>query len=370
MPTRRTFLGTAAASAALSAVPARFGARADARPIGPGHEPPAGDPADLPQNPEAERFRPKQKLGMGGTQIGNIFKITPDDEAYKALYSAWHAGVRYFDTSPFYGHGLSERRLGQFLDGIDPDEYVISTKVGRILEPDADAVDVGNWKGRLNFTYRYDYSAEGVRRSVEDSLQRLGVPSIDIVFIHDLSPDNGDMGEEWEAYFETAATGAMPELTKMREEGLIKAWGMGVNELEPSLRALEEADPDIILQATEYSLIKHKDCLEKLFPRCEEKGVSVVVGAPLNAGYLAGVERYHYGGDIPGYARDRRDRLRKVASDMRVDLRTAALRFTAAPEVVSATIPGARDADQARENVESMKTDIPPSSGRASRTKA
>ncbi|NVB41455.1 aldo/keto reductase [Pseudenhygromyxa sp. WMMC2535] len=302
---------------------------------------------------------PARKFGVGGTQLGSVFFETSDEQAYTMLQSAWDAGVRYFDTSPWYGLGLSERRLGQFLDDKDPDEYLLSTKVGRVLYPDESAGQIGIWANKNHFGYRYDYSAEGVRRSLEDSLQRLGVPKIDIVLIHDLAPSNTDF-EDWEAQLQIAIEGAMPELSRLRDDGYIRGWGMGVNDIEPALAALEAADPDVILQATRYSLIEHEDALTKLFPVCREKQVGVIVGAPLNAGFLAGAERWHYGEALPPEHLKKREQLRSVAAEHGVDLRTAALQFTTAPDVVVATIPGARDAEQARADRGSMEARIPP----------
>ncbi len=303
-------------------------------------------------------YRPPVRFGLGGVALGNGFKVTPDEDADAAMEAAWAAGVRYFDTSPWYGLGLSERRMGHFLDGQKREDYVISTKVGRLLLPDQEFKH-GMWKGDLGFNYQYDYTADGVRRSVEDSLQRLGISSIDIVFIHDLSPDNGDMKEKWTEFFEIAAKGAMPALTKMREEGMIKGWGLGVNTPEPILKTLEVADADIFLAATQYSLMKHEDALEKLFPAVEKKGASIVVGAPLNAGFLAGVDRYDYRGVMPDSFKEKREKIEKIAKEHGTDLRTAALQFTVAPEVVSATIPGARTAKQVTENAASMTAKIP-----------
>ena len=250
--------------------------------------------------------------------------------------------------------------MGHFLDGKQRDDYVLSSKVGRLLTPDASMDSHGIWAGDLNFNYRYDYTAAGVRRSVEDSLQRLGVPSLDMVFIHDLAPSNDDL-DDYDAQLKTAIDGAMPELTKMREEGLIKAWGMGVNDIEPALAALDNAEPNVLLQATRYTLMNHDDALERLFPKCEAQGCSVVIGAPLGAGFLAGKDRWLYSGDaIPDGYREKRARISEIASVHGTDLRTAALQFTAAPSIVSATIPGARDARQARENAASMRASIAP----------
>lgn len=315
-------------------------------------------PGSTPQETPKGHFKPKQSFGFGGVAIGNAFRPTSDQQAEEAMQAAWDAGVRYFDTSPWYGLGLSERRFGHFLHNQNREEYIISTKIGRLLHPSKD-VPKTMWVDPSPFTYNYDYSAEGTRRSIEDSLQRLGIESIDVVFIHDLSPDNGDMKEDWETYFKEAEKGAMPELTKMREEGLIKAWGFGVNTIEPILKALEVADPDIFLSATKYSLIDHKEVLDNLFPVCEERGVSIVSGAPLNSGFLAGIDRYNYSNEIPPQYLEKRKRIQSISAQHGVDMRTAALQFCAAPAVVSAVIPGTRDAAQARENVEAMKVKIP-----------
>jgi D-threo-aldose 1-dehydrogenase len=338
MTTRRNFLTTAM----LASVAASAGSNA------------AGN-----KSTEESHYRTPVKIGMGGVALGNGFAVTPDAQAEETMAAAWAAGVRFFDTSPWYGLGLSERRFGHFLDGVKREEFVLSTKIGRLMVPDQNFKH-GMWKGHLGFNYKYDYTAAGTRRSIEDSLQRMGLSSIDIVFIHDLSPDNGDMKEKWTDYFDIAAKGAMPELTKMRDEGIIKAWGFGVNRPQPILKALEVSDPDIFLAATQYSLMKHEEALEELFPTCDKHGVSLVIGAPLNAGFLAGLDRYDYGGKIPEGFRERREKMMNLAKIHGTDLRTAALQFTAAPSVVSATIPGARTAKQVQENMASMKAAIPP----------
>ncbi|WP_038160060.1 aldo/keto reductase [Verrucomicrobium sp. BvORR106] len=307
---------------------------------------------------QSTHYRPPHRFGLGGVAIGNGFKPTSDSQAEETLAAAWASGVRYFDTSPWYGLGLSERRFGHFLHNQKREDYVISTKVGRLLKAGKPR-DKLLWKEPSPFVHTYDYTADGVRRSIEDSLQRLGVESIDIVFIHDLSPDNGDLGERWTEQFNIAAKGAMPALTKMREEGLIKAWGLGVNTIEPALATLKVADPDIFLSATQYSLMHHEDALNRLFPACDDRGVSIVVGAPLNAGFLAGLDRYDYSGKMPESFKEKRARISTLANKHGTDLRTAALQFTAAPPTVSATIPGARSAQQVTENATSMKAQIP-----------
>jgi len=361
MNARRRFLSAAAAgTATLAAGPLL--AQGDA---GPGSVLPTrgqARPGPLPGNPPRAggRFRPHTRLGFGGVAIGNAFAPTTDALSEATLAAAWEAGVRYFDTSPWYGLGLSERRCGHHLHNHPAGEYSLSSKSGRLLTATAGPLQETMWQQPSPFHYRYDYSAAGTRRSVEDSLNRLGVSQLDIVFIHDLSPENEqDLGMPWEQRFAEAAKGAMPELTRMRSEGLIKAWGYGVNRPEPALRAIEEADPDIFLLACQYSLLDHEQALHDTFPRIAAHGASVVVGAPLLAGYLAGRERYLYDGTIPAWAPEKRRRVQAICDRHGVDLRTVALQFADAPEVVSAVIPGARTPEQVRANVASMSVRIP-----------
>jgi D-threo-aldose 1-dehydrogenase len=307
------------------------------------------------------KFQPLTKLGLGGVAIGNGFNVNPDEECYDTMAAAWESGIRYYDTAPLYGMGISEHRMGLFLKNKPKEEYTLSTKVGRILEPHEN-FDIGKniWKGNHNFGFRYDYTASGTRRSIEDSLQRMGVSSFDIIFIHDISPENADMKGEWEKYFEIAQKGAMPELTRMREEGIIKGWGVGVNRIEPIIKTIEVADPDILLSATQYSLITHDGCLNMVFPLCADRGISVVVGAPLNAGFLSGKARYDYDETVyPPGKQGKLAEIKKVAARHAVDIRTAALHFSAAPDVVSAVIPGAHTPAQVKENAASFLQNIP-----------
>ncbi|MCQ4316833.1 aldo/keto reductase [Stutzerimonas zhaodongensis] len=354
---RRQFLSTTAGAGVALALGPAF-ARAQTNQNQQGAAPQSPD--RLPMNEgRHERYRPPYRFGLGGAiGLGDMRREMPEAEALALLQQAWDLGIRYYDTSPWYGLGLSERRHAGLLSAQERDAYVLSTKVGRLLKPEAGYAHK-DWKGVNNFNYEYDYSASGTRRSIEDSLQRMGVPSLDVVFIHDLSPDNEDMGEGWKEHFEVAVKGAMPELVKMREEGLIKAWGMGVNTLPPALGAIERSDPDIILSATQYSLLKHKDALNDLFPAAEKRGVSLVLGAPLNSGYLAGNEYFNYSKEVPEDIQSKRERYRALAREHGVDLRTAALQFCNAPSVVSAVIPGASKAEHIRENAASMSARIP-----------
>lgn len=306
----------------------------------------------------SQSFRPPLGLGLGGVPLAGGFKPTSNADAQAALEAAWDAGVRYFDTSPQYAFGRSERRMGQFLSEKPRGDYILSTKVGRIFE----AVTPKNtpvWPSPPPFKARYDFSAAGVRRSIEDSLQRLGVDRIDMVFIHDLSPDNADMGERWTEYFEQARVGAMPELIRMREEGLIRGWGLGVNRIDPLLQTLKVSDPDIFLSATQYSLIRHRESLQRLQPACLERGVPLIIGSPLNVGFLSGADRIDYLGTITPDLEARRRRIAAIARAHGTDMRTTALRFASAPKSVAAVLVGARNGRQMAEDAASMRAKLP-----------
>lgn len=318
----------------------------------------------LPVNLKADgmRYRTPFRFGMGGTQIGNIFAPIDDDQAQAVLSQAWEAGVRYFDTSPFYGYGLSEHRLGQFLRRKARADYLVSTKVGRVFKASPSVkVDESLWTQPLPFRYEYDYTAAGARRSVEDSLQRLGLAKIDIVYIHDLGPDNTELPGSWKKQYEIARKGAMVELAKMRDEGLIGAWGFGLNTPDAALLTAQSnaPTPDIVLLACQYSIIDHAYAVEKTFPALARKGTSVVVGTPLNDGFLGGRNRYNFSTQLPTGVLDKRAKLLTLCDRFDIDIRTAALQFAAAPKIVSAIIPGARTAAQVKANTQSMNVKIP-----------
>jgi D-threo-aldose 1-dehydrogenase len=308
-------------------------------------------------------YKPPFKFGMGGVPLGNEFEVVTDEDACATIEAAWNAGVRYYDMAPWYGLGLAERRYGNFLHNKERSEYVLSTKVGKLLKASKTAKN----KGYFPFSPSpndvvFDYTASGVRRSIEDSLQRLGIDSIDIAFVHDISSDNKLLPTPWQEQFEIARKGAFPELTRMREEGLIKGWGIGVNTPEPIMHLLEVADPDVCLLASQYSLIDHKNALNQVFPAARAKNVSFVIGSSLNAGFLSGSPRYNYGKEsyeIPAAFIEKRRKLLDVAGNHGVDLRTAALQFSAAPDVASALVVGCRTEQQILADYTSMQTKIP-----------
>ena len=305
-----------------------------------------------------QRYRPIKHLGLGGTGLGDMYHTTSDEAARTTVDAAWDAGIRYFDTAPHYGAGLSEHRFGQALRRRPREAYTLSTKVGRLLHPDPRGEIAAPFVSSLPFRRVIDYTADGARRAVEDSLQRLALGHIDIVYVHDLSPDQFSRAE-FEHYFAIAAGpgGAFEGLVRLREEGVIKGWGMGVNTVEPCLRCLRQSDPDIFLLAGRYTLMETTP-LDEFFPLCAERGASVVLGGPFNSGFLAGGPNYDYQPAGPE-KHAQRERLRQVAARHGVDLAAAALQFGAAHPVVAATIPGASSPEHLRRNAALMAIEIP-----------
>ena len=310
------------------------------------------------------RYRLPHDFGLGGVAIGNEFEFATDEQAEATLAAAWDAGVRYFDVSPWYGLGLAERRFGRFLARKPRQEFVISSKVGKLLHASRTHAAHKYFPFTTSpNTPSFDYSADGVRRSIDDSLQRLGLDRLDIVFVHDLSPDNAYLPEDWNTLWPIAERGAFPTLTRLREEGVIDAWGMGVNRPEPILRCLEVADSDVHLLASQYSLIDHANAVEQVFPRARAAGVRFVVGSALNAGFLGGAARYNYGEENTLIADDKRARLatlRAVAGRHGVDLVAAALQFSKAPDVAAALIVGAARPEHILADHAALRAKLPP----------
>jgi D-threo-aldose 1-dehydrogenase len=302
------------------------------------------------------RFKPPGPLGFGGAPLGNMFGVIDAAAAEETLVAAWESGMRLFDTAPHYGSGLSEHRFGHVLRRYPRQDFVLSSKVGRIFRADRNAPENPPFVHGLPFRPQYDYTYDGAMRSFEDSTQRLGLAEIDILYIHDIAADHH--GDAWEGLFEIAMKGAARALTRLREEGVIKAWGLGVNLIEPCLRALRQSDPDLFLLAGRYSLL-NQPALDELFPACRQRGVHVVIGGPYNSGLLAGGRTFEYR-EAPPEMVEKRDRIAAVCRRHGVDLRAAALQFCAAHPVVASVIPGAKHPDKVRENARLMAEPIPP----------
>ncbi|GGC66562.1 aldo/keto reductase [Undibacterium terreum] len=305
------------------------------------------------------------KLGFGTAPLGNMFRNIPEDEAMATVDAAWDHGIRYFDTAPFYGAGLSEIRLGQALAKRKRSDYVLSTKVGRLILDeleDASSRDLGEKGGLFEFGRANkivnDYSADATLRSIEDSLKRMKTDHIDIVWVHDVAQDF--YGDEWLAQYETARTGAFRALTRLREEGVIKAWGLGVNRVEPLEITLDlaEAKPDAFLLAGRYTLLDHERALQRLMPAAAKQNVDIVVGGPYSSGILAGGSHFEYQKASPEIIA-KVEQIKQIAQRHKISVKAAALQFALANPAVAAVIPGASRPERLTEDQAALNETIP-----------
>ncbi|WP_329454956.1 aldo/keto reductase [Streptomyces sp. NBC_01497] len=305
------------------------------------------------------------RIGFGTAPLGNMFRDIPDDEARATVDAAWDQGIRYFDTAPFYGAGLAELRLGEALSARPREEYVLSSKVGRLVLDEEEAPgarDMGE-KGGLFAHGRPnkvvdDYTADATLRSIEDSLKRLGTGRLDIVWVHDIAQDFH--GDRWLQQFDTARTGAFRALTRLREEGVIGAWGIGVNRVEPLelALALDEPRPDAFLLAGRYTLLDHERALQRLLPAAREAGVDIVAGGPYSSGVLAGGRHFEYQ-DAPAEVVERVARIKALADRHGIHIKSAALQFTLGHPAVAAVIPGATKPGRIAEDLAALDERVP-----------
>ncbi|HTS24218.1 MAG TPA: aldo/keto reductase [Casimicrobiaceae bacterium] len=303
-------------------------------------------------------------LALGAAPLGNLYAPVADEEAVALVRAAQRAGLRYFDTAPHYGNGLSEHRVGRALRELPRGTYVLSSKVGRLLIPDEAAPpDQNGYVGVLPFRQRYDYSFDGALRSVDDSLQRLGVARLDIVYVHDI--DRATHGDAQPMRFREAMAGAIPALARLKAEGTIGGCGLGVNDWRVCVDALADADLDFILLAGRYTLLDHS-ALPELLPECQRRGVRIVVGGPYNSGILA-TGAHPSAGAVPyfNYAPASAEIVARVAriealcAAFSVPLRAAALQFPRAHPAVATVLVGARRVAEIEENVALARQPIP-----------
>lgn len=290
------------------------------------------------------------RLGFGGAPIGGLFRAVDDDDARDALATAWDLGVRYFDTAPHYGAGRSERRMGEFLRAHPRKQWAISTKVGRLLDSASPgSADDFGFVGEQPTTRVFDFSEPGVRRSLEGSLERLGVDRVDIAFLHD--PDN---------YLDDAIARGWPALAKLREEGVVRSIGAGMNQTPALTRLVHETEMDVVLLAGRYTLLD-QGALDDLFPACLRRDVSVVAGGVFNSGILADPFTQHQFDYEPASSeiRARALRIAQVCADHGVPIAAAALQFPLAHPAVTSIVVGARSAAEVRENCRLLKVPIP-----------
>ena len=300
-------------------------------------------------------------MGFGAAPIGNFLKPITEDVSDAMVQHAWNSGMRYFDTAPLYGHGLSELRLGQNLRWKTRDEYVLSSKVGRLLTPAPRAsIDFTPWVNAAPFTFRFDYSYDGAMRSLEDTLQRMAVERIDIAFIHDCDVFTHGTTQQV-IYFKQAMGGAYKALLKMREEGVVSAIGFGVNEWQVCHEALKQGDFDGFLLAGRYTLLE-QDSLDEFLPLCEKRNAAVVIGGGLNSGILATGAvpgaKYNYS-PAPPHVLDKVKKIEVVCDEYNLPLPAAALQFLLAHPVIASHVPGTRTVQQMEQNIAWASHPIP-----------
>jgi D-threo-aldose 1-dehydrogenase len=290
------------------------------------------------------------RLGLGTGPLGGMFApVTPDDAA-AAIDAAWQTGLRLFDTAPLYGHGLSEQRLGRALADRDRREYALSTKVGRLLRSGGpgDPRQEGIWQAAPPLNPTFDFTREGVLRSLDESLARLGLDRVDIVHIHD--PDDR---------YDEAIHGAYQALSELREGRRIGALGVGMNQAEMLARFAREARFDCFLLAGRYTLLD-QSALQELLPLCEERGIAIVAGGVYNSGILAGPRRptYDYSPAPPALIA-RTKQIETVCERNGVPLKAAAIQFPLGHPAVTCVLVGCRSAREVQENVRMFEWEIP-----------
>jgi len=305
------------------------------------------------------------KLGFGTAPLGNMFRAIPEAEARATVEAAWNDGIRYFDNAPFYGAGLAEIRMGEALADKKRSDYVISTKVGRVILDEVEDVSARD-NGEKGDVFKHgrpnkvvnDYSADATLRSIEDSLKRLKTDHIEIAFVHDVAQDF--YGEEWLEVFESARKGAFKALDRLRDEGVIKAWGLGVNRVEPIelLLALERNRPDCFLLAGRYTLLDHDRALQRVMPLVAERGLGIVVGGPYSSGALVGGPNFEYAPATPAILAKVAG-IKAIADRHGISMKAAGLQFSLANPAVAAVIPGASQPSRIAEDRAALNETIP-----------
>jgi D-threo-aldose 1-dehydrogenase len=306
------------------------------------------------------------ELGFGTAPLGNLYRPVSDADAQKTLDAAWKAGIRYFDTAPLYGLGLSETRLNQFLRGKKRKDYVVSTKVGRLLHVCApeERTGIGKFYDTPNRKESYDYSYDGVMRSLEFSLERLGIDAIDVIFVHDIDVYTHKSEAARDAHVKTLMTkktGGYDALVKMRDQKVIKAFGAGINEWQVAETLTRAGEFDIFLLAGRYTLLE-QEALDSFLPLCEERGVGIVLGGPYNSGILATGPKpgaYYNYEPAPRAVLERVGEIEAVCKAHKVKLAQAALRFPLHHPCVVSVIPGGVSPKEVALNAATMDVKLP-----------
>lgn len=281
------------------------------------------------------------RLGLGSAPLGGLYDAVDDETARAVVERAWELGIRYFDTAPYYGSGTSERRLGAVLRERPREQFVLSTKVGRLLRPGE-----SGWPGAPPLQAYFDFSYDATLRSLEESLLRLGLDRVDVALVHD--PDD---------HYDEAIAGAYRALARLRDEGVVRAIGVGMNQTALLCRFAREADPDCFLVAGRYTLLD-RGAGEQLLPLCHERGIAVVAGGVFNSGVLAGGSTYDYKSASPAVV-ERVAELREICARRDVPLAAVALQFPLRHPAVASILVGCRTPNEVEDDVRLCELDLP-----------
>jgi D-threo-aldose 1-dehydrogenase len=300
------------------------------------------------------------ELGFGGVPLGNMNRVLTDQESHETVEAAWASGLRYYDTAPYYGHGLSESRIGAVLSQKPRDEFTISTKVGRLLEPCAPGEEnSGIYLNTPHLKVRFDYGYDGVMRSYEESLTRLSLDRVDILYVHDIG--NLTHGDAAAGHYRDLMEGGWRALDELRSSGAVKAIGLGVNENAICEQVLADADPNIFLLAGRYTLLDRSGA-ERLLPECVKRGVGIVLGGPYNSGILATGPipnaQYDYEAAKPAIL-EKAAKLQSICAAHGVSLAEAALRFPLRHPAILSVIPGSQTVEQVALNIATYEKAVP-----------
>jgi D-threo-aldose 1-dehydrogenase len=303
------------------------------------------------------------ELGFGSAPLGNLYKAISDDDAYQVVEAAWESGNRYFDTAPLYGLGLAETRMGRFLKTRNRDDYVLSTKVGRYLEVCApeERTAIGKFFETPTRRQVYDYSYDGVMRSIEASFERTGLDRFDILYVHDLDIYTHGSQEAAYAHIDAFMKGGYYALLSLRDQGVIKAFGGGINEWEICQRLAERGDFDLFLLAGRYTLLE-QEALTSFLPLCQKRGIGITLGGPYNSGILARgpseTAQYNYS-NAPQEVIDKVRKINAVCESHCVKMIEAALNFPLLHPSVVSVIPGGQSIGEVNSNRAILDKAIP-----------
>jgi D-threo-aldose 1-dehydrogenase len=303
------------------------------------------------------------ELGFGTAPLGNLYKAVTDEEAQAVLQAAWDSGVRYFDTAPLYGLGMSERRVGNFLRGKNRDDYILSTKAGRVLKvcPPEQKTGIGKFFDTPDRREVYDYSYDGVMRSFEASFERTGLDRFDILFVHDVDIFTHGSKEASDARIEEFMKGGYYAMLSLRDQGVIKAFGGGINEWQVCQTLAERGDFDLFLLAGRYTLLE-QEALTSFLPLCEQRGIGIVLGGPYNSGILARGPsedaQYNYS-NAPQDVINRVRRINAICAKHGVRMIEAALNFPLRHPAVVSVIPGGQSVAEVQSNRAILGKEIP-----------